>query len=59
MQDWARGRLAGQPGSYEAPLYAHTAMTSVRTVTTAPAHLQAMLGSRCQLSPIAQATIHT
>ena len=59
MQEWARGRPAGQPGCPEAPLYAHSTMTSVRTVTTAPARLQAMLGGRCQLSPIAQGIIHT
>ncbi|CAK0784484.1 hypothetical protein CVIRNUC_007688 [Coccomyxa viridis] len=48
MQEWAQGRPARQLGSYEAPLYAHSAMTSTRTVTTAPAHLQAMLGGRSQ-----------
>ena len=58
-QGSAWGHLPGQLGSPEAPLYAHSAMTSMRTVTTAPAHLQATLGGRCQLSPIAQGTIHT
>ena len=57
MQEWAQGRPARQPGSYETPLYAHSAMTSTRTVTTAPAHLQAMLGGRCHLSPFAPGII--